>query len=415
MNGMIVDYQHHRGRPAGGIAHFLMFPFLSLSLSPSILRTPFLIPHSPFLISPFPLFHFPLSTFLFPLSLSQGYAVSLLRQPFRHAFGTPAAPRARRAEFIPIWYLGISPLDFSPSSLGPARYGLGSGSAVDRLETLPAQKENLLIHRPSLHVPLPLLLHPIHLVSFFSTLSSPFIHQNFLAGKMKFLLLSLLPLAVELASARPALQDETAALTRRSSPPPPPEELLQRPEGTDSDKVAQTPSSTSEFSNAPGDDYSHELGVKFASDAAGRFLGLGEDDVADLESMFTDDKAIDVAIRPGSKLPDPYDFSTAFWNEESPDVALFNNDDSLIEDKGTEKTDPKSFETYAPPFPLPGAAPTFDSKDLDIFDAAGLPSKVTFDPNNYKLKLDLPAPATSPSPQTDYSLFLTTPPPPAPQ
>ena len=223
---------------------------------------------------------------------------------------------------------------------------------------------------------------------------------------MKFLLLSLLPLAVDLAAARPARQAESAALTRRNSPNPPAES----PERSESEKPTPN-ASTSLFSEPDGYDYSTPLDVNIPSDAAAQFLGLGDDEVAELESMFTDDKAVNVATRPGLKLPeDAYDFSTAFLDDGNLNVALFGTDGSVVDDdtkqvdgKKTEKTDVK---TYRPDFPIPDAA-TFDPKVADFFDEKGLPTKVVFSPtDDYKAKIDLPAPATTPTPQTDYSLFL---------
>lgn len=227
---------------------------------------------------------------------------------------------------------------------------------------------------------------------------------------MKFLLLSLLPLAVDLAAARPAPQEESAALTRRSSPPPPADEL-QRSEESDktfSDDISM-------FDEPAGLDYVSDLPVKFATDAANRFYNLGDEDLANLESFFTDDKDISVATRPGLKLPDGYDFSTAFFNDvEGSDVALFGPDGSVLDDatkvvsdKEDKTSDSKAFR---PPFSVPDTPATFDPKATDIFDDKGLPTKVVFSPNdNYKVKIDLPAPATTPTPQTDYSQFLVTP------
>ena len=225
---------------------------------------------------------------------------------------------------------------------------------------------------------------------------------------MKLLLLSLLPLAVNLAAARPALQEGSAALTRRTSPVPQPQE---RPE--DSDSVKSTPDETSlwQFSEQPGFDYSQDLAVDFPTDAAGRFLGLDEDEVADLQSIFTDDKKFDVAIRPGASIPDAYEFSTAFLPEPSSDDtdgSVIEDDQKPVEDKGAEKS--TDFKTYRPDFPLPDSAPTFDAIDTDIFDEDGLPTKVVFSPNeDYSQKLDIPAPAVTPDPQRDYGQFIASP------
>lgn len=226
---------------------------------------------------------------------------------------------------------------------------------------------------------------------------------------MKFLLLSLLPLAVDLAAARPAVQAESAALTRRNSPPPP-ADLLQRPEQPGS----------ALFSQPEGYDYSSPLKIDLTSDAAAQFLGLGDDEVADLESMFTDDKPVNVATRPGLKIPeDAYDVSTAFLNDGSSDIAFFDIDGTLTGDDttpaGDKATDKTSYKAYRPGFPVPDPA-SFDPKATDFFDDKGLPTKVVFSPtDDYKAMINFPTPTVSAAPSTDYSLFLNNPPAPQPQ
>lgn len=97
----------------------------------------------------------------------------------------PSAPRQNivaEGRYHRHFSFDISPFDFSPSSLGPARYGLGSGSTVGRLETLPVQKENYLsidLRRCFLL----LFLHPIRLLTLISTLSSYFTIPTSLLGK----------------------------------------------------------------------------------------------------------------------------------------------------------------------------------------------------------------------------------------
>lgn len=225
---------------------------------------------------------------------------------------------------------------------------------------------------------------------------------------MKLFLLSLLPLAVDLAAARPALQEESAALTRRTSPLPEPQE---RPEEVDSTKSTPDEDSSWLFAEPPGFDYSQDIDVKFATDAASRFYGLDEDELADLRSIFTDDKDFGIAIRPGPKIPDSYEFSNAFLPEissEDTDGSVVEDDPKVVEDKGVEKS--TEFKTFRPDFPIPEGTPLFDAKDLDIFDEAGLPTKVVFSADEpYSLKLDLPAPAVTPDPQKDYSQFYTSP------
>lgn len=222
---------------------------------------------------------------------------------------------------------------------------------------------------------------------------------------MKLLLLSLLPLAADLAVARPALQEDSTALARRLAPLPEPQE---RPEDAESEKPI-TDDSTWIFSDPHDLDYSDDLPVNFDTISSGRFLGLDNDEIAELPRISIDGKQdFDVAIRPGLKLDDKYDFTSAFLGGDADTPDFVKQDPKGTNDNKDGKGD---YKTIPPPVVL--GTPTFDPGVTDFFDNNGLPV-VAFNANDdysTTANLNLPPPAVSLSPSAVYSPFV---PPPSP-
>ena len=231
---------------------------------------------------------------------------------------------------------------------------------------------------------------------------------------MKLLLLSLLPLAAKLAVARPAYQEDAAALMKRQWPED--QEPPADPKPDSDEPKPDQPSSSWLF--APGSGYAQSLNVDFPTESEGRFLGLNDDQVADLKSIFTDDtQDLDVAIVPGLKLDDSVGFSTAFLSNDGtsdPSADFGQKEDSLEDlnqDASNKDANKPTYDRYSPENIPELERPIFDPKFTSGFDPEGLPV-VQFSPDeDYSTTIDIPLPNASAEPNPgDYTDFFTPPP-----
>ena len=223
---------------------------------------------------------------------------------------------------------------------------------------------------------------------------------------MKFLLLSLLSLAAGLAYARPAQQDSVEALAKRLStlpneaPKEPPKEQTRPDEPTSEE---QTPWD----STSP---YAGQLGDALAKGSGESFLGLDDEEFAQLTDIFTDEEGFTAATRPAPKVKGLFDFPTASGDSvllaELSDLGKdgYGFDAEVTLDDNHVEGDKSNVKVGASP--IKAAEPIFDPSYLESFDENGLPS-VTFKPGEVpSATIGVSLSAPSPDPRTDYSQFV---------
>lgn len=248
---------------------------------------------------------------------------------------------------------------------------------------------------------------------------------------MKLLLLSLLPLAADLAGARPAPREDSPALTRPRDEYPAQDELSaylapaadeasedltpdQRPSGQfpypDSDFFPDVPNGGF-AADQPDELFSQQLTADFGTDAAKSFYGLDDDEIASLQSIFTDDEpGLTAILKPGLRPDDTNDVPTAFLDDGDSGTIIGSKKNGKEEPSktGGDNLIHTDFKAYPPGFVIP-PQPSFDPKFTDFFDANGLP-KVAFSPTDdfsAKLNVDIPSPASPVNSPPDYSPFET--------
>lgn len=207
-------------------------------------------------------------------------------------------------------------------------------------------------------------VHPFIPSRSFCCLQSNAIHYF----AMQLILLSLLPLAVELTHARPAHQD---SLVKRTAPIPVPQEQP----------------------------FAARLPPDFVKGSASSFYGLSDDEVAQLNDIFTDDSPFAATIS-DSKVPTEQDFQASYLHDN-----MFADASATSGDKTVSKTTDEKTAYSLTPDPINPKTPVFDPSFTDIFDENGLPTQVA--PGGFgSAKLDLGPGATSADPKSDYSIFL---------
>lgn len=241
---------------------------------------------------------------------------------------------------------------------------------------------------------------------------------------MKFLLLSLLSLAAGLAYARPAQQGSVEALAKRLSPPPKEQTLPHAPTSEDTTSEETTseeqnrpdrPSSegtTSEEQTlwASTSPYANQLGDALEKGSGNSFLGLDDEEFAQLADIFTDEEGFTAATRPAPKVDGLFDFPTASGDSVlladllDPGKDGYGFDAEITLDDKQVEGDKSNVKFGASP--IKAGEPVFDPSYLESFDENGLPS-VTFKPGDaVSAKISASLSAPSPDPRTDYSLFV---------
>lgn len=319
---------------------------------------------------------------------------------------------------------------------------------------------------------------------------------------MKFLLLSLLPLAADLAYARPAQQDAAEALAKRLSPLPNPHRHIVDEPRPDLQTKSNQPFSyalrpgfdaplakfylgladeevtdfqnlfinhpdfsiviTGPYQPVPGatlplepvekrlsppaeeqtrpeqsfqdeptsevhtlwderdPTYADTLRADLESGSVESFLGLDDEEIAQLQNIFTDDKErFSVATQPPPKVDGGlYDFPTASGDSDllADLLAEFGDNDlgtdkyaftpeAPLDDKGVEG-DKSTIKYGLSPNPIIAGNPVFDPSNLEIFDANGLPSVTFKEDDAYAAKIVPSLLAATPNPLADYSQFV---------
>lgn len=222
---------------------------------------------------------------------------------------------------------------------------------------------------------------------------------------MKLILLSLLPLAVDLACARPAHQEDVAALTKRTAQAEVADFSTDSSSATDSEVPTDSlfslsPGILSDPSSTTSENYPHVLSENFASGSAKTFLGLSDEEAAQLQDIFTGDgQDLKLGFNPDDKLDSTYDYETAFASDgDSGTSGSVKAEDSKDEGKPV-------FSTIPPPIAV--NPPAFDPKSTDLFDENGLPTVTFKSGDDYSLSISVPLPSATPDPHGDYSQFTT--------